>query len=186
MASLVSGIQFLDKFGAYRVLFPFLLIFAITYGVLSRTDLVGENKTVGLVISFVVAFVFVLSANAVQFINTLIPFFVAFMLIVLLILLVTAVTGVKLDALVGGVKKGGWVGIVIILVILTLVVSALVFPQFNPKTREAVDGGGPNNETGGAYETLGGTIDLFFTPTVLGLIVLFIIFAAAAYFMTLK
>jgi len=181
MASLVSGIELLDKFGAYRIVFPFLLIFAVTYGVLSRLKVFGENSFINSIISFVVAIIFVSFATAVKFVNLLMVFSIVFMIVILLVVIVVAASGVKLDTIVKGITKGGWFLIVIVLVILTFTVMNLVFPEFNPSTQDVA-----NASESGAYGILGGTTSIFFTPAVLGLIVLFAVFAAAAYFITVK
>ena len=45
MASTLQGtIEFLKEFGLFDVILPFLLIFAITYAILSKSGILGENK----------------------------------------------------------------------------------------------------------------------------------------------
>lgn len=178
MASLVSGIEFLDKFGAYRVIFPFFLILAVTYGILSQTKIFGENKNLTIMISVVVAFVFVLSSKAVEFISTLIPFFIAFAVLLFLFMVVTASTGVSVESITKGVTKGGWLLILIIMIIMSFIVMNLVFPEYNPETRTDA----PESDT---VDVLGQTIDMILTPTVMGLIILFAVFAVAAYVITI-
>ena len=170
MASLLGGIEFLENLGVYRVLFPFLLIFAITYGVISKTKFFGENQTVYIIVSAVVAFVFVLSAKAVEFINVLIPFVILFLVIILFIMIVTASTGVKVDAMVNSITKGGWIVILVMLVIIILTVNTIVFPDLGEESSNG----------------FGGIITALISPTVIGLIVLFAVFAMAAYVVTIK
>ncbi|UCD03830.1 MAG: hypothetical protein JSW73_04800 [Candidatus Woesearchaeota archaeon] len=174
----MSGIEFLDKFGAYRVIFPFFLILAVTYGILSQTKVFGENKNISVIISLIVAFVFVLSSKAVEFINTLIPFFITFLVLLFLFMLVTASTGVNIGDIASGVKRGGWFLVIIIMIVMTFVIMNLVFPEYNPETRTSGQEDEPIN-------ALGEILDIFFTPTVMGLIVLFAVFAVAAYVITI-
>lgn len=183
MASLVSGIEFLDKFGAYRVIFPFFLILAISYGILSKTKLFGENKGLCSLVSIVIAFFFVLSARAVTFISILIPFIIIFMIILFFIMFVTSSTGVSLEQISKGVSKGGWFIILLVLLIISFTVLNLTFPEFNPETRDQINDTGDSTK---ALDVLGGITDMFFTPAVIGLIVLFMVFAIAAYVITMN
>ena len=179
MASLITGIEFLENFGAYRVIFPFFLILAVTYGILSQTKIFGENKNLTAIISIVVAFIFVLSSKAVEFISTLIPFFITFAVLLFLFMMVTASTGVSIGDITKGVRKGGWLLIIIIMIIMSFVIMNLVFPEYNPETRT-------NGEESETVDALGEIVDMFFTPTVMGLIALFAVFAIAAYVITIK
>lgn len=166
MASLVSGIQLLERFGAYRVLFPFLFIFAITYALLTKTKVLGENKNICGIISLSVAAIFIFYAQAVDFINLLIPFMTIFLVFLLLVVLVVTSIGMKSDSVASALSKGGGVIVLIFLIIISLVTLSLVL--------------GENK-----YKPLEGVTSVLLSPTVLMIIILFIIFAVAAYVITL-
>lgn len=171
MASLVSGIQILEQMGAYRVLFPFLFIFAITYAVLIKTKVFGENKNIAGVLSLSVAAIFILYSQAVDFLNLLIPFVTLFLIFLLLVILVVTSIGMKTDAISNALSRGGGVIILIFLIIITLAALSLVM-----NTGEEV----PPEE-----DAMGGIVEVILSPTVLMIIVLFVIFSIAAYVITL-
>ena len=57
MVSLLMSVDFLKEFGVFSVIMPFIFILAITYGILTKTEVFGEDKVLNSVIAFVVAFI---------------------------------------------------------------------------------------------------------------------------------
>ena len=71
-------IEFLDRLGVYDIILPFLLIFTITFAILDRTRVFGEDeiqgvkypkKSLNAIVAFVMAFLVVASARLVSIIN---------------------------------------------------------------------------------------------------------------------
>jgi len=75
MASKLQGtIEFLKEFGLFDVILPFLLIFAITYAILGKSELLGKKKdNLNSVVSLVFALLVVSANKIVATINTAIP-----------------------------------------------------------------------------------------------------------------
>jgi len=75
MASRLQGtIEFLKEFGLFDVILPFLLIFAITYAILSKSGILGENKdNLNSIVSLVFALLVVSANKIVATITTAIP-----------------------------------------------------------------------------------------------------------------
>ena len=46
MATLLDGVEILQNLGVYTTLLPFILIFAVAYGILDKTKILGKNKGV--------------------------------------------------------------------------------------------------------------------------------------------
>jgi len=67
---LAGAIEFLNEFGFYDVVLPFLLVFTIVFGILEKTKLFGvedkkPKKNINAMIAFVIALFFVASTNLV-------------------------------------------------------------------------------------------------------------------------
>tara|TARA_Y100000034_G_C6904661_1_gene419419 strand:- start:2193 stop:2717 length:525 start_codon:yes stop_codon:yes gene_type:complete len=75
MASKLQGtIDFLKEFGLFDVILPFLLIFAITYAILSKSELLGKKKdNLNSVVALVFALLVISTNKIVAAITTAIP-----------------------------------------------------------------------------------------------------------------
>jgi hypothetical protein len=101
--------------------FGFLLVFVVVYALLSKTKILGENKFVHIFTSFCVAILFLVSANAVEYVQVITPWFVAFILSMLFILILVGLMRGKIEDFI----KPGVAWIVVILLILIFVGSAV-------------------------------------------------------------
>lgn len=84
-------IQLLQDFGFFRVVLPFLLIFAVFYGILLKTKILGEpdearTRTIASIIAFVVAFLVIAYTPVVDALATLLPQ-ASFLLVVIMLFL---------------------------------------------------------------------------------------------------
>ena len=82
-----NAIQFLQDFGFFNVVLPFLLVFTIVFGILEKTKIFGlENKkpkkNLNSMVAFAVAFFVVAASNVVQAIQIALPW-VSLVLIIL-------------------------------------------------------------------------------------------------------
>ncbi len=80
MASVLRGtIEFLQDFGLFDVVLPFLLIFAIIFAILEKTLILGKEsdgapkKNLNSIVALVVALLFVSANKAVNIISTALP-----------------------------------------------------------------------------------------------------------------
>lgn len=101
--------------------FGFLLVFVVVYALLSKTKILGENKFVHIFTSFCVAILFLVSANAVEYVQVITPWFVAFILSMLFILILVGLMRGKIEDFMG--KGVTW--IIVILLIIIFVGSAV-------------------------------------------------------------
>jgi hypothetical protein len=83
-APLVEAIEFLKDFGFFDVVLPFLLIFAVTFAVLEKTEIFGKDKkNINSMIAFVMGLLFVTVPKVVSVIKESLPN-IGVMLIVLM------------------------------------------------------------------------------------------------------
>ena len=65
-----------------------MFVFALVFALLKKTELLGDNQFPILVISFVVAIVFVITPATVRFTNVITPWLVVFIISLLFIFLI--------------------------------------------------------------------------------------------------
>jgi len=93
VSPLEVALQFLEDFGFFRVVLPFLLVFTIVFAVLQKTKILGSmdkdknvhaNTNVDSMVAFSIALFVVAAGNIVEIIQTSLP-----MVIVVLVLLIS-------------------------------------------------------------------------------------------------
>jgi|SRR3989344_2824112 len=166
MAIDISGIQF------FMPVFSFLFVFIIIYALLAKTKIIGDNKFVLLLISFIVAIVFMSFSSLELFVRTIIPWFVVLVIAVFLILVIGFFSSKD------WVPKSGFGWVVIIVLIVIFLISAIyVFnPVFHPDLGVASGEGTSLLQQIGSYMSSG----------VLGSILLIIIAIIVAWIITKK
>lgn len=97
-STLRAAIDFLDKFGFFDVILPFLLVFSIVFGVLEKTRIFGEEeiegrkqpkKSINAMVSFAIAFFVIATKEIVDVIEVSMPQ-VALVLIILICFMMLA------------------------------------------------------------------------------------------------
>jgi len=111
----------LSGLSTFIPVFGFLLVFTVTYALLGKTKALGENKFVHLLVSFAVSIIFLVSANAVEYVKVVTPWFAAFVISLLLIILVVGLIKGNIEDF---FKPGfGW--FIVIVLILIFLFSAI-------------------------------------------------------------
>ncbi|MFH1501167.1 MAG: hypothetical protein ABIE22_04455 [archaeon] len=116
----VSGLEF------YMPIFAFLFVFVIMYALIAKTKILGDNKFVNLVVSFVIAVIFTLISSIRTYIETVIPWFAVLIVLAFFALLIVHFVHEKP----GDILKPwfAWV-FVALLVIIFLAGAIIVFPD---------------------------------------------------------
>ncbi|MCS7134296.1 MAG: hypothetical protein NZ889_00330 [Candidatus Pacearchaeota archaeon] len=108
----------------FMPVFAFLLVFAVTYGLLSKTKVLGENKFVHILVSFAVAIIFLASASAIHYAKVSAGWFAAFIISLLFIVLIVGLVRKNLEDI---MTKGFAWFIVISLILIFIFSGAYVF-----------------------------------------------------------
>src|SRR5574342_110744 len=107
--------QWLVDFGFVDVILPFLLVFTLTYAVLQKTRVLGEEdkkpkKRLNAMLAFVLGFIAVLATHLLNVINILIGYMVLLLIVGLLLAIVLGLAGAE-----GGHKNRFFIALMIIL-----------------------------------------------------------------------
>ena len=120
----ISGIFF------FMPVFSFLFVFLISYAILLKTKILGDLAFVNILVSFVLAIVFMSFSSVELYIRTIIPWFAILFVIVFLILLIAGLATKNLDGIM--TNKFAWV-IIAVLVAIFLTAAIRVFnPVLHP------------------------------------------------------
>ncbi len=190
MATLAEGITVLYKLGFYQTVFPFLLILALMYGLLSKTKPFGDSKAINIIISFIVAMFFTALVRSSLFLANLLPIFTAFLVILLLVMLIFMFIGVPAENITEAIKQpAGYVTLIALFVILIFVVLSQTFPEQaligQPELAEQYNITEPTEGREGlVYFLSQQATAIILSPPILGLIILLTLFAIASYFIT--
>ena len=159
MAVDVSGLSY------FMPIFGFLFVFVIVYSLLAKTKLLGENKFVNLLISFIVAIIFTTFSSVQEYVQQVTPWFVVLVIALFFILLIVGLSQHKITDIVG---KGFVWFFVIALILVFLIAAIKVFP----------------NAFGEAWNELVGFMT--FRARIAGAIILLIIASLTAWVITKK
>jgi hypothetical protein len=174
MATLFDAIDLLAELGFYTVVFPFILVLALVYGVLSKVQPFGDNFAINITISTIVAFVFISFIKVSQFLFIFVPLVIAMLIVLVLLMLIFSFMNVPAESITKAfTSTTGYATIIGLILIFVFVSISAIYPQL---------AGGEAVGTG--ETTLGSAVTVLLSPTILGLVVLFIIFATVATMIT--
>lgn len=178
----VEALGMMEEIGLTDVLVPFLLVFAVIYGVLAKIKILGEKKGWNAVIAFITALIMVVNPWTRKMLVYLLPSWTVLFLILIFIVIVFLFFGAK------EVPLKHPVVYLLIIGMLILITVSVISEVFGPKL--AAIQLPVSNITGKPDWTLlqpNEVVTIIFrTPEVLGLIVLMAIFIVATYVIVSK
>ena len=175
----------LGLFDHFAVIFPFLLVWVITFVALSSTKKFGEDKNLHAIIGLAIAFIFVLSKDAVAMLNFASPWFVIFFVFLIFIILAFKLAGASDSDISGAMKtKQGqqivtWIIVISLLIIIisfsNVIGQRLLNEQFEEGEMEISEGGDDVGEGVGSTDHQTNVVETIFHPKVLALLVILLI-----------
>ena len=159
-------------------LFSFLFVLFITYAVMDKFKLVGDNKGIHWAVAFCIAFIFLFSSDAVQFLNLLTPWFILLVVFGLFLVSFFLFIGVGQGDIASAAKdpKVYW-GVIGISLLVFFIALGNVFGDVLGGKKATSEGGGTGTVQGG--EPVSEGIKAIVHPRVLGALFLLIIAALA-------
>ena len=120
----ISGLNF------FMPVFSFLFVFVIIYALLAKSKIIGESKFVLLLISFIIAVIFMSFSSLELYVQTILPWFIVLLIVVFLVLMI----GFFVTKDFSKIVKPGFTWVVVgILILIFLIAAIRVFnPVFHP------------------------------------------------------
>lgn len=169
MVSLAEGLIVINDWGITIVL-PALLIYALVYSLLAKTELLGDNQWANVMIASVSSLLFVTVLNAVKFTETFLPVVSAGLVVLFFFILLLKFVGVNESELFGFAEGKAKAGIILIAAI--VFGSAIyAFEKVSP---------GLLAKLKSPFVDLWNT---FTNPTILSMVILFGTLIVAAYYL---
>jgi hypothetical protein len=104
----------------FMPIFIFLFVFIIIFAILNKVKILGDNNFAHVLMSFIIAIIFATTTNTRQYIETVTPWVVVFVVSIFFILIVIAISQQKFELF----FKPGAVWVIIIALLLIFLVSA--------------------------------------------------------------
>jgi hypothetical protein len=111
----------ISTLGYFTPIFSFLFVFVLMYALLAKTKLLGDNKFVHLITSFVIAIIFSLISSVRQYVESVVPWFAVLIVALFFILLIIGFSQKKMEDM----MKPGLAWIFIVLLIVIFIVAAV-------------------------------------------------------------
>jgi hypothetical protein len=169
----------------FSPILPVLFTFALLFGILQKTKLVGESVGLNAIISAVVSLIILLSPSMLELVNFMIPWFVMAIIFLMLLLLLFKLFGAddKVISSLATNKMFVWAMIGIGIVILVASFSFVFGQDLMSQSATA----GEVNTTAGAGTTEDFNINVWQiinNPKVLGMLIIFVIAIFAVVLLT--
>jgi len=110
----------------FMPILSFLLVFVLIYAILVKTEILGDNKSIHLLISFIMAVFFIVEVSLVDFVNFSTAWFAVFVVCLFFMLIFLGFVGKDTIGEVTKNKAVAWV-LLIALVVFFIISSAYTF-----------------------------------------------------------
>lgn len=159
----ILDLGILNYFG---IIFPFLLMFVVSYAILQKTKVLSGEATINAMIAMAVSFLGVMSNTVISIVSFIAPWFTVMMIFLILLLLLFAIMGVSEKEFLAAVKSNRgiqWSILGVSLIILIAGFSVTIGQDF-------LDAGSQQDELGDFEQNI---FDIFINTKVLGMLLLF-------------
>ena len=171
------------------IIFPFLLVFAVTYGVLKYAKVFGEEKEgIHAIIALSIASILIFSPGAVALVEEMVPWFVIMFLVILMIIMSFMLFGAKEGDFMSALKQGSIITWVIVFSVVILLFSfsnvygqQLLGGKSEAPSVETEDGSTVETGTSDFSKNLSNTL---FHPKILGMILILLVATFTILFLT--
>jgi len=157
----------------FNIIFTFLFVFVIVYGILSYSKFLGESKAIHSFIGVVLALMAILSNLVVEFLSRATPWFIVIMFLIVFVLIIVKTFGTTDEQIWSTLRRFEWimywtVGFVLFIGVFFIIEVA--------KSEGGIDGEAPSGDEG---EIGAGGREGFFAvlqhPKILGMLIILII-----------
>lgn len=158
----------------FELIFPFLFVLVIVWGILSYSKFLGDNKFVHGIIALLLGLIVLFSGPTREIINLFAPWFVIVFIFALFVLISVKMFGVTDIDIAEGIKgRYSWIawtlGIILLIIFILSIINVRVWDEETEDSASVVSGG----------DVGGGKLSSFFAtlrhPKVLGLLLILFI-----------
>ncbi len=166
---------------AFDVVYAWIFVFAISFAILVKTELIGkDNKAINAIIAFSLATMMLLSPVAIDVVNAMIPWFVVAIIFLLFVILIFKMFGTEDSKIKEAVSKDPAIYWTLIGISIIIMVAAFGQVLGQSLTEQAFQQGNTNattysSGTGAGADFEQNIYSTLFHPKVLGLIIIFLI-----------
>ncbi len=137
MSVLGNALEFLGEFGIFDVILPFLLVFAVVFGILEKTRILGEEtiakityprKNLDAIVAFVFAMLVVAATKIVKVINTALPQISLLIIVALSFLLMIGIFMKPDNTLYDKLSKGWMTFLMIVMFVAVIFIFSATIP----------------------------------------------------------
>lgn len=175
-----QSLGLIEQVGFLDVILPFLVTFAIVYGMLLKSKILGEKQSINATIALVVAILVAMNPAMRGFLQELLPLYTMFFILLIMMFLFFVFFGIKQEKV---INKPIGILIVAFLIILFLVSLGGIGGEELQEIGLSAEGLGENASVGDwTTRPWGEQIILGFRdPKVFGMIIMLVIFAIGAW-----
>jgi len=165
----------------FSIIFPALIVFVIVFALFQKFKILGEDKTVHSIIAIALAFLVILSADVVELINVMAPWFVIIFVFLVLLLVLFKLMGASDENIAAILTKNKGVQWIIIGIGFIILIGALAHvygERLAPVTAEEPVEGAVVSEAIAEKEptTFGeNVLKILFNPLMLGVIFILLV-----------
>ena len=165
----------------FDIIFPFLLVLIVVWGMLNYSKFLGTNKSLHAFIAIIIALLILISDSARDIINAIAPWFVLLFIFILFILMSIKIFGVSDSDIMSVLKSEEYSWIIWVIVIAGCailaysVVDTQVWQKNEANETTPFSGGNVGEDTQSAF------FATLRNPQVLGLVIIFLIGATTIY-----
>jgi len=189
--TLNSGIDVMRDLGFFDVVFPFILFFAGTYGVLSTQEVLGDNKTINALIALAISVTLISFSSVVSLFRILLIGSTLLFSVIILLLLIFSFLGLKTEDIASAAKQSeSYTAIFVVMIIILIIAIVSAIPTVQQATEAdgiAVSKGSSTDlqegdllsEFSPSSDPVSRGLATIYDPSILSVIVLLLIFTGA-------
>jgi hypothetical protein len=117
----------------YMPIFGFLFVFTVIYAVLAKTEILGGSPFTNVLVSFIFGIIFISFAPGVNYIQTIIPWFVILILSLFFLMMIVGLAQKDMDKFMKPSLAWAFLGLLVVIFLWSAIVV------FNPYLKPAID-----------------------------------------------
>ena len=158
----------------FTPVFIFLAVWVMFYAVLQKTQILGKNQGLSALLSFCIAFLFIITATASKLVEILLPWLGILVVIAMAAILLFMFMGVSGETIAKTIGGNAWTIVIVLIILLVIALTQVFGPSIKELTQESA-------EEGDFMKSIG---SILFHPSILGMFLILVIASLAVKWLT--